>query len=98
MLVACRLAGLSALERHYAGVRELPQQSRCGKGGHRVASDLTGTRCWRIGARRSRRILSGHPRSQTRERLDRGRCGCYMPERIQRGLYAPPTSLDRQRW
>ena len=25
--------------------------------------------------------------------LDHGACGCYMYQRIKRGLYAPPTSL-----
>jgi hypothetical protein len=35
MLVACRLAGLSALEGHYAGLNALPPISPCGKGGVR---------------------------------------------------------------
>jgi hypothetical protein len=30
--------------------------------------------------------------------LDLGAFGRYMYQRIKRGLYAPPTSLDRQRW
>jgi len=38
MLVACRLAGLSALETYYAGVRE---RAQCGR--RRVTVDLPGT-------------------------------------------------------
>jgi hypothetical protein len=56
MLVAYRLAGLSALEGHYAMVRGR-SQIRCGKGGIMPRAILLG-RCWRKGARRSRRILS----------------------------------------
>ena len=42
MLVACRLAGLSALEAHYAGVRAL--LSPCGNGGGGSAKNRRS--CW----------------------------------------------------
>ena len=46
MLVACRLAGLSALEGHYAGLNALPQLSPCGEGGDVGLANLAaGRRC-----------------------------------------------------
>ena len=42
--------------------------------------------------------LSKPDLSQAGAHLDHGACGCCIYQRIKRGLYAPPTSLDRQRW
>jgi hypothetical protein len=50
MLVACRLAGLSALEGHYAGVRARAQF----RGGARRAGDEAGLTAYDIGGRSRR--------------------------------------------
>ena len=130
MLVACRLAGLSRLEAHYAGsawARNKPMRQgrsvyqrptrpmrflslllwgqRCCAGDSVAAYARIVSRPILLGdeeaiseflevARRGpgtgatgARPVAGHPKM--RERLDRGRCGCYMFQRIQRGRFCP---------
>jgi hypothetical protein len=55
-----------------------------------------------LSGRVSRRDKSGEAddphRALAGASLDHGASGYYIYQRIKRGLYAPPTSLDRQRW
>jgi hypothetical protein len=67
MLVACRLAGLSALEGHYAGVRVRAQLA--GVAGGKWAAFLDSGVQSLVDAQDGRRAASGHPDGVLRRRL-----------------------------